>query len=140
MRPQMRRPERINQRGTEPLGIDHPDGGLVMKMVTRTVIGALSIAVAGTVSIGAMAQTRWDREHPRREQVNGRLENQNRRINQELREGEITKGQARQLHQEDRAIRQEERGMARLNGGHITPAEQKALNQQENQVSRQIGR
>jgi len=29
--------------------------------------------------------------------------------------------------------------MAKLNGGHITPAEQKALNQQENAVSRQIG-
>jgi hypothetical protein len=103
-------------------------------------MGAPAIAVVGTASIGAMAQTQWDREHPRREQVNGRLENQNRRINQELREGEITRGQARQLHQEDHAIRQEERGMARLNGGHITPAEQKALNQQENAVSRQIGR
>ncbi|MGB7832082.1 MAG: hypothetical protein WBL84_07715, partial [Xanthobacteraceae bacterium] len=87
----------------------------------------------------ACAQSNWAQNHPRREQVNDRLANQNRRINQEVREGEITKGQARQLHQEDHAIRQEERGMAKLNGGHITPAEQKALNQQENAVSRQIG-
>jgi hypothetical protein len=37
-------------------------------------------------------------------------------------------------------IRGEERFMARLNGGYITPAQQRALNQQENAVSRQIGR
>jgi hypothetical protein len=30
--------------------------------------------------------------------------------------------------------------MARQNGGHITRSEQRALNQQENAVSRQIGR
>jgi hypothetical protein len=30
--------------------------------------------------------------------------------------------------------------MASTNGGHITKTEQKALNQQENEVSRQIGK
>jgi hypothetical protein len=98
-------------------------------------------AVIGAATAGAaLAETQWDREHPRREQVNGRLENQNRRIDKEVREGEITKGQAKQLHAEDHAIRQDERTMAKTNSGHITGAEQKALNQQENQVSRQIGR
>jgi hypothetical protein len=72
--------------------------------------------------------------------VNDRLANQNRRINQERREGEITRAQANRLHSEDRAIRNEERTMAGFNNGHITGAEQKALNQQENAVSSQIGR
>ena len=72
--------------------------------------------------------------------MNGRLANQNKRINNELKEGEITKGQAQKLHAEDHAIRKEERTMASTNGGHITKAEQRALNQQENQVSRQIGK
>ena len=48
--------------------------------------------------------------------------------------------QAQKLHAEDHAIRKEERTMASTNGGHITKAEQRALNQQENQVSRQIGK
>ena len=61
-------------------------------------------------------------------------------INRELKEGEITKQQAHQLHREDHAIRQEERDMAKINGGHITKGEQKVLNQQENAASRQIGR
>jgi hypothetical protein len=103
-------------------------------------ISVIAIAMLGTAMTSAIAETRWERNHPRRDQVNDRLANQNRRINQEYREGEITKGQAIQLHREDQAIRNEERTMAKFNNGHITPAEQKALNQQENAVSQQIGR
>jgi hypothetical protein len=36
-------------------------------------------------------------------------------------------------------IRREERLMAAQNGGHITKAEQRVLNRQENAVSRKIG-
>ena len=110
-----------------------------MSRATKAATIALSIAFAGITVVDAMAGN-WGQNHPRREQVNDRLQNQNRRINREVREGEITKGQARQLHSEDRAIRSEERTMSKLNNGHITPAEQKSLNQQENAVSRQIGR
>lgn len=100
---------------------------------------ALAVAMVGSSITGAMAETQWERDHPRRTQVNDRLQNQNRRINQERKEGELTKQQANQLHHEDHAIRQEERTMSRFDNGHITPAEQKSLNQQENAVSRQIG-
>jgi hypothetical protein len=103
----------------------------------RTITIAVSLAVVGTAT--ATAETNWERNHPRRDQVNDRLENQNRLINHELREGEISRQQATQMHREDRAIRNEERTMAGFNRGHITAAEQKALNQQENAVSRQIG-
>ena len=102
-------------------------------------IAFTGIAVASDVT-SAAAETQWEKNHPRRAEVNDRLKNQDRRINRELREGEITKGQARQLHSEDHAIRQEERTMSKFNNGHITPAEQKSLNQQENDVSRQIGK
>ncbi len=82
----------------------------------------------------------WNEKHPRRAEVNGRLDNQNRRINQEVRDGDMTKAQAAKLHREDRQIRQEERDMAAQNGGHITKQEQQTLNQQENSVSKQIGK
>lgn len=52
----------------------------------------------------------------------------------------MTKAQARKLREEDRQIRQEERDTAVRNGGHITKSEQKVLNQQGNQASKQIGR
>jgi hypothetical protein len=92
------------------------------------------------VSVPAFADTNWEQNHPRRDQVNDRLERQDRRINREYREGEISRGQARQLHREDRFIRHEERFFARHDGGHITRGEQRYLNRQENFVSRQIGR
>jgi hypothetical protein len=110
----------------------------------RTFDKAFALAVTAVFVAGiagsAMAETQWEKNHPRRDQVNDRLANQNKRINQERKEGEITKAQAHKLHREDRQIRQEERDMASQNGGHITKQEQSVLNQQENAVSKQIGR
>ena len=110
-----------------------------MKHVSKVAF-VLATALLGASATSALAGGNWGANHPRREQVNDRLQNQNRRIDQEVRQGKITQGQAKQLHQEDHAIRQEERTMSKLNNGHITAAEQKSLNQQENAVSRQIGR
>jgi hypothetical protein len=114
---------------------------LTKRMFTcKSAIGvALVAAVAAGTAAQVMAETRWQQNHPRREQVNERLANQNRRIHQEVKEGEVTRQQAGKLHREDRQIRQEERNMASQNGGHITKSEQRVLNQQENAVSRQIG-
>jgi hypothetical protein len=106
-------------------------------MKFKAIVFAVSFAVVGGLVTSAFAETQWERNHPRRDQVNDRLANQNRRINKELKEGEINKQQANQLHREDRAIRQEERTMSKFNNGHITGA---SLNQQENAVSGQIGR
>src|SRR6202162_84095 len=102
-------------------------------------VAAASFALSG-LATNAMADPQWQKDHPRREQVNNRLNNQNKRIHQEVKEGELSKGQAAKLHREDHSIRKEERTMASTDHGHITKTEQKALNQQENQVSKQIGR
>ena len=98
---------------------------------------AMLISVA---SSAAMAETQWEKDHPRRDQVNDRLTNQNKRIHNEVKEGKLTKGQAANLHKQDHQIRQEERDMASQNGGHITKQEQQTLNQQENGVSKEIGK
>ena len=91
-------------------------------------------ALVGTAS----AETTWQKNHPRRTQVNGRLANQNRRIHNDVKDGTLSKGQAAQLHHEDRQVRQEERDMASQNGSHITRQEQRTLNQQENAIGSQI--
>lgn len=106
------------------------------KMLT---IAAATACLAG-VATTSLAETQWQKDHPRRTEVNKRLANQNRRIRTERKEGEITRGQAAQLHKEDHQVRQEERDMASQNGGHITKSEQRVLNQQENGISRQIGK
>ena len=107
-------------------------------LIAAAFTGATCAAFAQTPAAAADGQ--WAKSHPRRAEVNARLANQNRRINKEVREGEITRGQAAKLHHQDHQIRMEERAMASTNGGHITKAEQRALNQQENQVSREIGK
>ncbi|HEV2976355.1 MAG TPA: hypothetical protein VG425_02085 [Casimicrobiaceae bacterium] len=91
------------------------------------------------MATSAVADTTWQQNHPRREQVNNRLATQDARIHNQVKDGDLTKGQAARLHKDDRQIRGEERAMASQNGGHITKQEQKTLNQQENRVSAKIG-
>lgn len=107
-----------------------------MMKTLRFVITASTLYVATP----GHADPAWDAAHPRRTEVNGRLANQNHRINQGLADHQLTRGQARQLHREDHAIRAEERADAAAHGGHITKPEQRQLNRQENRVSRQIHR
>ena len=109
-------------------------------MKTTTLSAILLMTLASATATSFAAETTWQKNHPRREQVNNRLAHQNARIHKEVKEGDITKGQAAALHREDRSIRREERSMAKLDNGHITKADQRALNQQENVVSKQIGK
>ncbi len=108
------------------------------KLSTKALLATVLTGLIVTTT-SAMAETQWQHNHPRRVEVNHRLNHQDQRIHREVREGEMNRQQARQLHTEDHQIRQEERDMARQNGGHITKQEQRTLNQQENAVSHQIG-
>jgi hypothetical protein len=107
-----------------------------MKKIILVAAMLLGVATVNSVS----AQTTWQYHHPRRAEVNHRLANQNARIHHERSEGELTARQAHRLHRDDRAIRGEERAMARAHHGHISRGEQRMLNRQENGVSRRIGR
>ncbi len=108
--------------------------------IQSMLIATLLVAVAGTTVCAAKdVDTKWQKHHPRREQVNDRLHHQNARIRDEVKEGDMSKAEAAKLHQDDRQIRREERDMASQNNGHVTRQEQKTLDQQENQVSKEIG-
>ncbi|HEV2355704.1 MAG TPA: hypothetical protein VGR89_15760 [Puia sp.] len=100
---------------------------------------ATFIAIFGFTAASFAQTGHFDHTHPRRAQVNSRLANQNRRINRERAEGQISARRAAQLHRNDHEMRQEERDMARQNHGHITRQEQRTLNHQENANSRKIG-
>jgi hypothetical protein len=104
----------------------------------KTLTFAAAIVSLAALTGTASAETAWQKSHPRRTQVNGRLANQNRRIHNDVKDGTLSKGQAAQLHHEDHQVRQEERDMASQNGSHITRQEQRTLNQQENGISNQI--
>ena len=55
----------------------------------RTILIAMTLALTG-MGFATSADAGWRANHPRRAEVNGRLNNQARRINTERREGEIT--------------------------------------------------
>jgi hypothetical protein len=71
-------------------------------------------------------------EHPRRNEVNKRVDNQRERINEGVKNGKLSEQQAQQLRANDRAIKEQEHAEVRANGGHLTPGEQKQINQEEN--------
>lgn len=100
----------------------------------------LGLAVfAGTLGLAAQAGAQtFDQTHPRRAEVNARLANQNARITQGVKDGQLTHGEAKAMRADDHAIRAEERADASVNGGHVTRAEQRTLNRQENANSRTI--
>jgi hypothetical protein len=104
---------------------------------SRFAIVAMSLGLLAGTSQLAAAGT-WQQDHPRRTEVNARLELQNWRIDQALKDGKISVGRADALHDQDQFLRKEERFDAKQDGSHITSAEQKALNQQENGISGKI--
>src|SRR5271168_2969560 len=101
----------------------------MLNSARKTLTFAAAIVSLAALVGSASAQTTWQKNHPRRTQVNSRLNNQNRRIHNDVKDGTLTKGQAANLHREDHQVRQEERDMASQNGGHITKTEQGVLNQ-----------
>jgi hypothetical protein len=112
-----------------------------MNRTTRSTLFLASGLLLAGMTINAIAdEGQFNKIHPRRSEVNQRLENQDKRIHYEVKEGKMSKGEAAKLHREDRHIRKEERAMAAKNSGHITKKEQEKLNRQENEVSEQIGK
>jgi hypothetical protein len=106
-----------------------------MKKLSLTFAIILGLLVASSSSF---AQSKFAKTHPRRHQVNSRLANQNKRIDNKVKEGDMSKAKAAKLHKDDRQVRSEERKMASQNHSHITKQEQKTLNQQENKTSKKI--
>ena len=109
-----------------------------MNFKFKALIAAASLITAGVGATQASAFTPWQYNHPRRVEVNSRLEMQNFRIREARMHGAITPFQAYRLHQEDRNIRMQERWFANRDGGHLTRGEQRYLNREENGVSHHI--
>ena len=78
------------------------------------------------------------KNHPRVNQVNNRIDNQEKRITQERKEGDLTKTQAQNDRKNLSTINQEKRDMRKMDKGHLTKQDQNALNQQLNQNSKKI--
>ncbi len=94
------------------------------------------IVCATLLSMQSIAQTAPVPDHPRENQVNQRLDNQQARINQGLANGTMTGQQAARDEKHDANIAQREAVDESKHNGHITKAEQNRLNKSENNNSR----
>ncbi len=98
----------------------------------KTLIGVFSCSLLLAALTGSMmAGTRTPVLH-------GRLVNQQQRINQGIRSGSLTRGEARYLDAREAGIRQDLR-LAKSDG-NVSPSERHFINQELNQQSRSIYR
>jgi hypothetical protein len=77
-------------------------------------------------------------DHFGNSEVGQRQENQQDRIAQGIKSGQLTAGETAKLENQQQGINREVNGMRQANGGKLTRADKKAVNQQQNQASRNI--
>ena len=97
---------------------------------------AASVICVALGSASAMAQEVPD--HPRVNEVNQRLDNQQARINQGLKNGTMTGKQAAHDEKHDANIAKRESVDEAKHGGHLTKGEQNRLNHSLNKNSKAI--
>ena len=73
-------------------------------------------------------------------EIGQRRENQQDRIAQGIRSGQMTPGEAARQERREQGLNREIAGMRQANGGTLTPSERKLVNRQQNRQSRQIYR
>jgi hypothetical protein len=90
------------------------------------------------VSLPAMASaqtTNYERHH-----INQRKTNQQDRIAQGVKSGQLTPGETAKLEHQESGINKEERGMRAEDNGHLTAQDRHTLAAQQNQESARIYR
>ena len=106
-----------------------------------------TLALSGMLSVSGFAQNpntqgagpgKDDPNHPRVNEVNAREQNQQNRIANGVKSGELTPKETQKLEkQQGRIDNQEKRDMAK-NNGHLTKGEQAKLNKEQNHASKNI--
>ncbi len=96
----------------------------------------LAASLLALPASAAFAQTTY----PERHHIAGRKENQQDRIGQGVRSGQLTPRETAHLERQERGIKREERGMRAQDNGHLTAQDRHTLARQQNQESRRIYR
>ncbi len=98
-------------------------------------IATLTAAAALLISTAAFAQTPESNRT-----INQRKYDQQQRIGQGVRSGQLTPRETAHVEHQERAINHEERNMRAADNGHLTRSDRKTLHAQQNQESRRIYR
>jgi hypothetical protein len=79
-----------------------------------------------------------DPGHPRVNQVNGREERQQQRIGNGVKSGKLSANQTAHLEKREASVQNREQKDMAKNDGHLTKAEQRGINRQQNRISKSI--
>jgi len=96
----------------------------------------IAIAITGLFTAAAFGDTPSTTKKP--ETIQQRKHNQQARIHQGVKSGELTRGEAKHLEKQEHALNKEEREMRKENGGKLTAADRAKLNRQQNHLSKEI--
>ena len=110
-------------------------------VVPATVLWLASVALAqDTSSSGSSTQGSGTAASTPAKQptIAGRKENQQDRIANGVKSGQLTAGETANLESKEAAINGETRADRAANGGKLTQSEKQQINQQQNQLSKQI--
>jgi len=97
---------------------------------------AIAVALALTPAV-IFAQTATPAHDPT---INQRKENQQDRIGQGAKSGQLTAGETARLEHQESGINKEEHGMRAQDNGHLTSQDRKTLHSQQNAESKRIYR
>lgn len=89
---------------------------------------------------GAFAQTSSNPAPATKPTIHQRKVNQQKRIGQGVRSGQLTPRETARLEHQQKSINHEERNMRKADDGHLTKQDRKTLNRRQNRASRNIYR
>ena len=105
-------------------------------------IALLSVLTLSSAAMVAQAPAPTPTPTPGRNDynVNQRKADQQGRIAQGVKSGQLTAGETSRLEHQEAGVNREERGMRAQDNGHLTKQDRRTLHSQQNQESRRIYR
>jgi hypothetical protein len=109
-----------------------------MNLTKLALVVSLALAPAAILAQTTTATTPTPGQHDHN--INQRKTNQQDRIAQGVKSGQLTAGETSHLEHQEAGINKEERGMRAQDNGHLTKSDRSTLHKQQNQESRRIYR
>ncbi len=103
--------------------------------IRRALICGAALLMLGAP--GAFANTSANAA-PNRQTIHQRKQNQQRRIANGVKSGNLTPRETNKLERQQRSINHEERNMRKADNGHLTKSDRRQLNRRQNRASRNI--
>jgi hypothetical protein len=100
-------------------------------------VGSASAQTANTSGAGA---GQVDPGHPRVNQINRRETNQQKRIANGVKNGQLTPAETRRLERGEKRLQNNEKRLMAKDNGHLTKKDQRQLNREANRMSARIAK